>query len=115
VFEMQIIETRDLTKKFNGRKAVDRLNLTIEEGELFGLLGPNGAGKSTTVAMLSTILEPTQGTAIVGGHDVREKPKEVRKIIGVMCPECSSNLPVKNVQIRPQKPPNLLGCSSLWI
>jgi ABC-2 type transport system ATP-binding protein len=86
---MQIIETRDLTKKFNGRKAVDRLNLKVEEGELFGLLGPNGAGKSTTVVMLSTILEPTQGTAIVGGHDIREKPKEVRKIIGVVPQEGS--------------------------
>jgi ABC-2 type transport system ATP-binding protein len=86
---MQIIETRDLTKKFNGRKAVDRLNLKVEEGELFGLLGPNGAGKSTTVVMLSTILEPTQGTAIVGDHDIREKPKEVRKIIGVVPQEGS--------------------------
>jgi len=86
---MRIVETRDLTKKFNGRKAVDRLNLTIEKGELFGLLGPNGAGKSTTVSMLSTILEPTQGTAIVGGHDIREHPKEVRKVIGVVPQEGS--------------------------
>ncbi len=86
---MQIVETRDLTKKFNGRKAVNRLNLTIEKGELFGLLGPNGAGKSTTVAMLSTILEPTKGTAIVGGHDIKKEPKEVRKIIGVVPQEGS--------------------------
>ena len=86
---MSIVETHDLTKTFNGRKAVDRLNLNVEEGELFGLLGPNGAGKSTTVAMLSTILEPTQGTAIVGGNDIREKPKEVRKIIGVVPQEGS--------------------------
>ncbi len=49
---MAIVETHDLTKVFNGRKAVDRLDLEIEEGEFFGLLGPNGAGKSTTVAML---------------------------------------------------------------
>jgi ABC-2 type transport system ATP-binding protein len=86
---MYIVETRDLTKKFNGRKAVDRLNLTIKKGELFGLLGPNGAGKSTTVAMLSTILEPTQGTAIVGGYDIRKHPKEVRKLIGVVPQEGS--------------------------
>jgi len=79
-----IVETRDLTKVFNGRKAVDSLDLEIEEGELFGLLGPNGAGKSTTVAMLSTILPPTRGTAIVGGYDIMRQAKEVRSIIGVV-------------------------------
>jgi len=79
-----IVETRDLTKVFNGRKAVDSLDLEIEEGELFGLLGPNGAGKSTTVAMLSTILPPTRGTAIVGGYDIGQQAKEVRSIIGVV-------------------------------
>lgn len=81
---MAIVETRELTKVFDGRKAVDRLNLTVEEGEIFGLLGPNGAGKSTTVAMLATILPPTRGTALVGGYDIRRQPKEVRKIIGVV-------------------------------
>lgn len=81
---MAIVETRGLTKVFNGRKAVDRLNLTVEEGEIFGLLGPNGAGKSTTVAMLATILSPTRGAALVGGYDIRRHPKEVRKKIGVV-------------------------------
>lgn len=81
---MAIVKTHDLTKVFNGRKAVDHLNLEIEEGELFGLLGPNGAGKSTTVVMLSTVLQPTEGTAIVGDHDVQKQPKEVREIIGVV-------------------------------
>jgi ABC-2 type transport system ATP-binding protein len=84
VIEMAIVETKDLTKKFDGRIAVNRLNLAIEEGELFGLLGPNGAGKTTTMAMLSTILRPTRGTAIVGGYDIRQCPKEVRRIIGVV-------------------------------
>jgi len=79
-----IVETRDLTKVCNGRKAGNSLDLEIEEGELFGLLGPNGAGKSTTVAMLSTILPPTRGTAIVGGYDIRQEAKEVRSIIGVV-------------------------------
>jgi len=81
---MPIVETRNLTKTFNGRKAVDRLNLTIEEGELFGLLGPNGAGKSTTVAMLSTVLQPTEGTAIVSSYDIRKKPRDIRRVIGVV-------------------------------
>jgi len=84
---MSIVETRNLSKIFNGRKAVDQLSLDIEEGELFGLLGPNGAGKSTTVAMLSTILPPTEGTAIVGGYDIKKQPKEVRQIIGVVTQE----------------------------
>ncbi|PIU14347.1 MAG: export ABC transporter ATP-binding protein [Hadesarchaea archaeon CG08_land_8_20_14_0_20_51_8] len=84
---MSIVETRSLSKMFDGRKAVNNMNLTIEEGELFGLLGPNGAGKSTTVAMLSTILPPTEGTAIVGGYDIKKQPKEVRQIIGVVTQE----------------------------
>lgn len=81
---MAIVETHDLTKVFNGRKAVDHLNLEIEEGELFGLLGPNGAGKSTIVAMLSTILPPTEGTAMVCGYDIRKQPEDIRRIIGVV-------------------------------
>jgi len=86
---MAIVETHDLTKVFNGRKAVDSLDLEIEEGEFFGLLGPNGAGKSTTVAMLSTILQPTRGTAIIRGYDIKKQPKEVRRIIGVVPQEGS--------------------------
>lgn len=81
---MAIVEIHDLTKVFNGRKAVDRLNLEIEEGEFFGLLGPNGAGKSTTVAMLSTILRPTQGTVTIAGHDIKRHAKEIRRLIGVV-------------------------------
>ena len=81
---MAIVEIHDLTKDFNGRKAVDRLNLEIEEGEFFGLLGPNGAGKSTTVAMLSTILRPTQGTVVIAGRDIKRHAKEIRRLIGVV-------------------------------
>ncbi len=81
---MAIVEIHDLTKVFNGRKAVDRLNLEIDEGEFFGLLGPNGAGKSTTVAMLSTILRPTQGTVVIAGRDIKRHAKEVRRLIGVV-------------------------------
>ena len=81
---MAIVEIRGLTKIFNGRKAVDGLNLAIEKGEILGLLGPNGAGKTTTIAMLSTILSPTKGTATVDGYDIRRQPKEVRRTIGVV-------------------------------
>lgn len=81
---MAIVETHDLTKVFNGRNAVDRLDLEIEEGEFFGLLGPNGAGKSTTVAMLSTILRPTRGTVTIAGYDIKRHAKEIRRLIGVV-------------------------------
>ena len=81
---MAMVEIRGLTKVFDGRKAVDDLNLAIEKGEIHGLLGPNGAGKTTTIAMLATILSPTKGTATVDGYDIRRQPKEVRRVIGVV-------------------------------
>ncbi|MBA7640075.1 Linearmycin resistance ATP-binding protein LnrL [subsurface metagenome] len=81
---MAIVETHDLTKVFNGRNAVDSLDLEIEECEFFGLLGPNGAGKSTTVAMLSTILRPTRGTVTIAGYDIKRQAKEIRRLIGVV-------------------------------
>jgi len=76
--------TKDLTKNFGRLKAVDRLNLTVQEGELFGLLGPNGAGKTTIVRMLCTLIEPTSGSASVVGYDVREAAAEVRRRTGVV-------------------------------
>jgi ABC-2 type transport system ATP-binding protein len=78
------IETFDLTKKFNGLVAVNRVDLKIEDGELFGLLGPNGAGKTTLIHMLSTILPPTEGTAKVAGFDILESPDSVRASIGIV-------------------------------
>jgi len=79
-----IIEIRELTKKFAKRTAVDRVNLTIESGEIFGLVGPNGAGKTTTMRMLVTLLQPDRGEIWVGGHSVRKAPRQVRRIIGFM-------------------------------
>lgn len=79
-----IIETKDLTKNFNGRDAVDGLTFEITEGEVFGFIGPNGAGKTTTLRMLTTLLQPTDGEAWVGGYSVREAPREVRRLIGYM-------------------------------
>lgn len=80
-----MIETQQLTKVYkNGFKAVDGLDLSVAEGDIFGFLGPNGAGKTTTIRMLDGLLEPTAGTARIAGMDVREKPVEVRRIIGVV-------------------------------
>ena len=78
-----IIHTTDLTKCFEDLTAVDNLNLNIDKGEIFGLLGPNGAGKTTTVLILSTVIKPSGGTAVVGGYDVRKNPNDVRKLIGI--------------------------------
>lgn len=77
-----IIETRELTKIYGDLAAVDRLNLTVNEGEFFGFMGPNGAGKTTTILMLMGLSVPSQGTATVGGYDIVRESKEVRRIAG---------------------------------
>jgi ABC-2 type transport system ATP-binding protein len=76
------IETIDLTRKFGEMIAVDALNLRVAYGRIFGLLGPNGAGKSTTIKMLTTLLEPSSGSARVADYDVVREPARVRRSIG---------------------------------
>jgi len=78
------IEVRELTKKFGSFTAVDRVNFDVKRGEIFGFLGANGAGKSTTIRMLCGLLQPTSGTARVGGHDVRTETELVKLNIGYM-------------------------------
>lgn len=78
------IETFDLTKRFGEVVAVDELNISVEQGEIFGLLGPNGAGKTTTISMLCTVLKPTSGTAKVNGFDIVKQAKQVRNSIGIV-------------------------------
>ncbi|HEX9077517.1 MAG TPA: ABC transporter ATP-binding protein [Anaerolineae bacterium] len=77
-----LIETIELSKQFESLTAVDRLTLSVEEGEILALLGPNGAGKTTTVRMLSSILMPTGGTAHIAGFDVVQDAMRVRHIVG---------------------------------
>lgn len=81
---MAAIKVEGLTKDFSGFKAVDNMSLSIKEGEVFGLLGPNGAGKTTTISMLSTLLKPTSGKAIVNGYNVVDSSDDVRKSIGIV-------------------------------
>ena len=69
-----IIQINALSKSYKHRPAVDDLNLTVEEGELFGFVGPNGAGKTTTIRIMSTLLEPSHGDILVAGHSVRHAP-----------------------------------------
>ncbi len=79
-----MIQTENLTKIYNGHAAVDGLNLTVGEGEIFGFLGPNGAGKSTTILMLTGMIEPTAGRCLVDGIEVAKDPLAVKKIIGYL-------------------------------
>ena len=80
---MLAIETKDLVKRYKDLTAVDKLNLEIQQGELFSLLGVNGAGKTTVIKMLSCLTRPTAGDALVGGHSVKKEPEQVKRIIGV--------------------------------
>ena len=79
-----VIEIDNLTKNFGNLVAVDNINLSVREGEIFGFLGPNGAGKTTAIKMLCTILSPTSGSARVCGYDVRRQRDMVRECIGIV-------------------------------
>ncbi|MEW5802557.1 MAG: ATP-binding cassette domain-containing protein [bacterium] len=79
---MAILETKNLTRSFGKMTAVDSLSISVEAGEVFGLLGPNGAGKTTAIKMLTTLLPPTSGTAMVAGFDLSRRPCDVRRMIG---------------------------------
>ncbi|MBI2111554.1 MAG: ATP-binding cassette domain-containing protein [Nitrosarchaeum sp.] len=79
---MYSVETRSLSKSFGTVTAVNNISFAVESGEIFGFLGPNGAGKSTTIMILTTLLKPTSGQALVFGFDVMTQPKQVRQSIG---------------------------------
>src|SRR5579862_5283917 len=78
------IEVQNLTKRFGDFTAVAGLSFAVDHGEVFGLLGPNGAGKSTLIRMLTTLVPPTSGKALVNGFDVVTQANEVRQSIGVI-------------------------------
>jgi len=88
---VNIIETTGLTKKYDGFVAVDNLNLEVRKGEVFGLLGPNGAGKTTILMMLTTLRKPTSGSAKVNGSDVSKNSADVRRSIGIVFQDPSSD------------------------
>lgn len=78
-----MIEIKDITKKYRSLVAVNHVNLMIQDGELFGLLGVNGAGKTTLISMLSTLVQPTSGTASLMGYDLIKEKEEIKKIMSV--------------------------------
>ena len=89
---MNAIEVRELTKRFGDFTAVDGISFSVKQGEIFGMLGPNGAGKSTLIRMLTTLVPPTSGTALIDGFDVIDDPDEVRRAIGVIPQAMTSDL-----------------------
>ncbi|MCL4476808.1 MAG: ATP-binding cassette domain-containing protein [Nitrospirae bacterium] len=86
------IEVSNLTKRFGALTAVDNVSFNVSSGEFFGFLGPNGAGKTTLIRMLTTLLRPTEGRAVVASHDVEKEPGAVRYSIGVVPQAMTSDL-----------------------
>ena len=96
---MNAIQIVDLTKQYKEVTAVDGLNLTVGEGELFSLLGVNGAGKTTTIKMLCCLTRPTNGEAFLCGESILQSPERVKEIIGVSPQETAvaANLTVREI------------------
>lgn len=80
---MQAIKTTGLVKQYKNLTAVDKLDLEIQQGELFSLLGVNGAGKTTTIKMLTGLTKPTDGDVFIGGYSITKQPEQVKQFIGV--------------------------------
>jgi ABC-2 type transport system ATP-binding protein len=79
---MDMIVCQNLTKQFGGLTAVDDMNLSVAQGELFGFLGPNGAGKTTSIKMMTGLLQPTSGTAFIGGYNIQTQPLDAKRTLG---------------------------------
>ena len=79
-----MIEAVNLVKDFGSIRAVDNVSFELKKGDILGFLGPNGAGKSTTMKMITGFLQPTSGTALVGGHDIQKEPIEAKKLFGYL-------------------------------
>src|SRR5919108_2868375 len=79
-----VVETKDLTKKYGSLVALDRLNLTVERGQILGFVGPNGAGKTTTIKILVGLARPTSGSASIAGADCVAEARKIKRLVGYM-------------------------------
>ena len=102
-----IVKVNGLSKSFGQLKAVDNVSFEIRQGEIFGFLGPNGAGKSTTINMLTTLLPPTSGSAVVCGFDVHRHAMDVRRNVGVVPQDYTADEDMTGLQ-------NILLCADLY-
>ncbi|MCS7113930.1 MAG: ATP-binding cassette domain-containing protein [Nitrososphaerota archaeon] len=103
-----VIKAEGLTKVFNkSLVAVDHINFSVKDGEIFGFLGPNGAGKTTTINMLITVLKPTEGKASVLGYDIVKQANDVRKVIGVVPQEYTADEDLTGYE-------NIILCADLY-
>jgi ABC-2 type transport system ATP-binding protein len=102
-----IVKVENLSKTFGSLKAVDNISIEVYEGEIFGFLGPNGAGKSTTINMLTTLLKPTSGKAIVCGYDIFKQANEVRRNVGVVPQEYTADEDMTGIS-------NIILCADLY-
>ena len=103
----EIIKVEHLSKTFGNLKAVDDISFGVKKGEIFGFLGPNGAGKTTTINMLTTLLKPTSGKAIITGYNLSDNPNEVRRNVGVVPQEYTSDEEMTGYQ-------NIILCADLY-
>jgi ABC-2 type transport system ATP-binding protein len=104
----EVIKAEGLTKVFNkSLVAVDHVDFSVKDGEIFGFLGPNGAGKTTTINMLITVLKPTEGTASVLGYDIVKQASDVRKVIGVVPQEYTADEDLTGYE-------NVILCADLY-
>ena len=104
----EVIKTEGLTKVFNKHlTAVDHVDFSVKQGEIFGFLGPNGAGKTTTINMLITILKPTEGKAYVLGFDIAKQNNDVRNVIGVVPQEYTADEDLTGLE-------NVLLCADMY-
>lgn len=85
----EIIKIENLTKKYATRLALDKISLSINEGEVLGILGPNGAGKTTLVSIISTLRNPSSGSVFVKGYDAKKNKREIRELLGIVFQESS--------------------------
>ncbi len=94
---MAVLEVKDLKKKYGGTEAVKGISFAVESGEIVGLLGPNGAGKTTTISMILGVLEPSEGTIHIGGHDVHKDRTNALKVtnFAAVYAQLPGNLTVK--------------------
>ncbi|UTC83205.1 ABC transporter ATP-binding protein [Treponema denticola] len=81
---MKILEVKDVSKKYGKKQVLSGVSFDIEEGDIFGLIGPNGAGKSTLINIITGILDPLNGEVLIGGHSIKKKPIEAKKLIGLV-------------------------------